>query len=60
MGHDLGAIRVVEIVSKFLLLKLAKILSCAGGGDGISNKPHGLQAATRHGARDPLVRSQVD
>ena len=26
---------------------------------GVSNPP-GLQAATRHGARDPLVRSQVD
>ncbi len=25
---------------------------------GVSNKPPGLQAATRHGARDPLVHSQ--
>ncbi len=34
------------------------IVMCQRGG--VSNKPPGLQAATRHGARDPLVRSQVD
>ncbi len=28
--------------------------------DGVSNKPPVLQAATRHGARDHVVRSQVD
>ena len=28
--------------------------------DEVSKKPPGLKAATRHGARDPLVRSQVD
>ncbi len=32
--------------------------ACQRGG--VSNKPPGLQAVTRHGARDPLVRSQVD
>ena len=34
------------------------IVACQRGG--VSNKPPGLQTATRHGARDPLVRSQVD
>ncbi len=34
------------------------IVACQLGG--VSNKPPGVQAATRHGARDPLVRSQVD
>ncbi len=33
---------------------------CHVPGGGVSNKPSGLQAATRHGARDPLVSSQVD
>ncbi len=31
------------------------IVTCQQGG--VSNKPPGPQAATRHGARDPLVRS---
>ena len=30
------------------------IVACQRGG--VSNKPPGLRAATRHGARDPLVR----
>ncbi len=34
------------------------IVACQRGG--VSNKPPGLQTATRHGARDPLVRSQLD
>ena len=34
------------------------IVTCQRGG--VSNKPPGLQAATRHGASDHLVRSQVD
>ena len=28
--------------------------------DGVSSKPPRLQAATRHGARNPLFHSQVD
>ena len=34
------------------------IVACQRGG--VSNKPPGLQTATIHRARDPLVRSQVD
>ncbi len=34
------------------------IVTCQWGG--VSNKPPGLQAAPRNGARDSLVRSQVD
>ncbi len=34
------------------------IVACQRGG--VSNEPPGLRAATRHRARDPLVRSQVD
>ncbi len=38
-------------------IRIVKILSCASGMGSPTNHP-GFQAATRHGARDPLVRTK--
>ncbi len=46
-------------LSDFLVIhSTGYIVTCQRGG--VSNKPLGLQAETRHRARDLLVRSQVD
>ena len=45
-------------VAIFLAFCVLYIVVCQRGG--VSNEPPRLQAATRHLARDPLVRSQVD
>ena len=53
----------IDAVSGFAYeysLEVSTIILSRASEVGSPNKPPGLRAATRHGARDPLVRSHVD
>ncbi len=58
MLPDYLSIIPIYVASKAVITRFPTycnaIVTCQRGG--VSNKPPGLQAATRHGARDPLVR----